>query len=65
MTFQHPNIVAALDAGEVDSPSDGGPTMHYLVMEYVRGDDLRRVLQREGPFSASRTVQRLPVRVLL
>ncbi|HUG91767.1 MAG TPA: protein kinase [Planctomycetaceae bacterium] len=38
----HPHIVTAYDAGEQDG-------MHYLVMEYVRGADLRSVLARQGP----------------
>lgn len=38
----HPNIVAALDANE-----SGGH--HYLVMEYVPGQDLAAILQQHGP----------------
>ncbi len=40
--LDHPNIVRASDAGE-----DGG--MHYLVMEYVDGLDLARLVRRLGP----------------
>jgi eukaryotic-like serine/threonine-protein kinase len=40
--LQHPSIVAVFDYGTF---VDGGA---YLVMELVRGEDLRRVLQREG-----------------
>ena len=40
--LQHPSIVAVFDYGTFP---DGGA---YLVMELVRGEDLRRVLQREG-----------------
>jgi len=40
--LQHPSIVAVHDYGTFP---DGGA---YLVMELVRGEDLRRVLQREG-----------------
>ncbi len=40
--LQHPSIVAVYDYGTFP---DGGA---YLVMELVRGEDLRRVLQREG-----------------
>jgi serine/threonine-protein kinase len=49
--LQHPAIVAVYDYGTLDS---GGA---YLVMELVRGEDLRRVLLREGrlePLRASR-----------
>ncbi len=38
----HPNIVHAYDAGEHHG-------FHYLVMEYVKGHDLARVLQQIGP----------------
>jgi serine/threonine-protein kinase len=40
--LQHPSIVAVFDYGTF---VDGGA---YLVMELVRGEDLRHVLQREG-----------------
>ena len=40
--LQHPSIVAVFDYGTF---ADGGA---YLVMELVRGEDLRHVLQREG-----------------
>jgi len=40
--LDHPNIVRATDAGEADG-------QHYLVMEYVDGLDLGRVVKRYGP----------------
>lgn len=40
--LQHPSIVAVYDYGTF---ADGGA---YLVMELVRGEDLRHALQREG-----------------
>ena len=40
--LQHPSIVAVYDYGTF---ADGGA---YLVMELVRGEDLRHLLQREG-----------------
>lgn len=40
--LQHPNIVGAHDAGEADG-------VHYLVMEYVEGVDLDRLLKQHGP----------------
>ena len=43
--LSHPNIVHAYDAGEHHG-------FHYLVMEYVRGHDLARVLQQLGPLPA-------------
>jgi serine/threonine protein kinase len=38
----HPNLVAAYDAGEVDG-------VRYLVLEYVKGHDLARIVQQRGP----------------
>ena len=46
--LQHPSIVAVFDFGTF---ADGGA---YLVMELVRGEDLRRVLQREGRLDPAR-----------
>ena len=40
--LNHPNIVHAYDAGEDDET-------HYLVMEFVRGIDLRRLVKELGP----------------
>lgn len=40
--LQHPNIVAAHDAGEVDG-------CHFLVMELVDGEDIGDLLSRTGP----------------
>ncbi|HUE70171.1 MAG TPA: serine/threonine-protein kinase [Pirellulaceae bacterium] len=41
-TMRHPNVVYATDAGE----SEG---VHYLVMEYVEGIDLSKLVWRVGP----------------
>jgi serine/threonine protein kinase len=49
--LQHPSIVSVFDYGTL---LDGGA---YLVMELVRGEDLRRVLQREGRLSGDTTVR--------
>ncbi|HIQ22695.1 MAG TPA: DUF1080 domain-containing protein [Planctomycetes bacterium] len=38
----HPNIVTAFDAGEHEG-------VHYLVMEYVEGQDLGRLVAERGP----------------
>ena len=35
----HPNIVAAVDAGEFHGETDE-PILHYFVMEYVQGQNL-------------------------
>jgi response regulator RpfG family c-di-GMP phosphodiesterase len=49
--LQHPNIVAAMDAGEVAGGDVDAPTMHYFVMEYVAGKNLEEHVQALGPFS--------------
>jgi hypothetical protein len=48
--LQHPSIVSVFDYGTFP---DGGA---YLVMELVRGEDLRRVLQREGRLEPQRAI---------
>lgn len=44
--LSHPNIVQAYD---VDEDLDRG--LHYLVMEYIEGRDLQKVVEDEGPLS--------------
>jgi HD-GYP domain-containing protein (c-di-GMP phosphodiesterase class II) len=46
--LSHPNIVAALDAGELP-PEAGEAGLLYLVLELVDGGDLDRYVQRHGP----------------
>jgi hypothetical protein len=48
--LQHPGIVSVFDYGTF---ANGGA---YLVMELVRGEDLRRVLLREGRLDAERAL---------
>jgi tetratricopeptide (TPR) repeat protein len=48
--LNHPNSVAIIDFGRTD---DG---VLYLVMEHLRGRDLGRVMQDEGPLSFTRIV---------
>jgi hypothetical protein len=49
--LQHPGIVSIFDFGTL--PGGGA----YLVMELVRGEDLRRVLHREGRLDTARAVR--------
>jgi len=49
--LQHPSIVSIFDYGTLQ---DGGA---YLVMELVRGEDLRRILTREGRLPAARAAR--------
>jgi serine/threonine protein kinase len=45
----HPNIVITYDASEQNG-------IHYLVMEYVGGQDLASVLAKHGPLSVSKSI---------
>ena len=45
--LDHPNIVRAYD---IDNEGD----THYIVMEYVEGLDLQRMVERDGPLSFER-----------
>ena len=45
----HPNVAAVFDYGETDG-------LMYLVMEYVEGEPLTRLLEREGGLPPSRAV---------
>jgi len=62
--LSHPHIVHAYDAGPVPLVerlrSAGGPaapTGHMLVMEYVQGIDLDRLVKRSGPLSAAQACE--------
>jgi serine/threonine-protein kinase len=48
--LNHPNIVQTFDFGQVEGA-------FYLVMEYVRGDDLAALLRREGAWSFERAAK--------
>ncbi|MCE9608354.1 MAG: protein kinase, partial [Planctomycetia bacterium] len=45
--LRHPNIVAADDAGQANG-------VHFLVMEYVEGQDLSQLVKKNGPFPVSK-----------
>lgn len=45
----HQNIVTAYDADETRGT-------HYLVMEYVRGEDLSQIIKKSGPLSVGQAV---------
>ncbi|MBX3127225.1 MAG: protein kinase [Polyangiaceae bacterium] len=53
--LSHPNTVQVFDFGTAEG-------MTYLAMEYLRGEDLGRVIRREGPLGAER-MARLVVQV--
>lgn len=46
--LDHPNIVRAYD---VDQQTDGGAEIHFLVMEYVAGRSLEKLVADQGPLS--------------
>ncbi len=46
--LQHPNIVAAMDAGKCPTPDPTSPTLHYFVMEFVPGQDLEELVRANG-----------------
>ncbi len=51
--LRHPNIATVYDVGQ---DVVRGDAVHYLVMEFVEGQTLDRVLQRQGqPFSLQKT----------
>ena len=48
--LEHPHIVRAMDAGQADGA-------HYLVMEYIEGTDLSRLVKTRGPRSVAEACQ--------
>lgn len=52
-SIQHPNTVSVTDFGET---ADG---VFYLVMEYVEGETLHKLLRREGTLTITRAVKLL------
>lgn len=48
--LQHPNIVTVYDVGQ------DGPT-HYIVMEFVEGNDLKKLIKAEGALSIARALR--------
>jgi eukaryotic-like serine/threonine-protein kinase len=46
--LRHPNIVRVF---EVHEESDGANDIHFMAMEYLRGQDLFDIVKREGPLS--------------
>jgi eukaryotic-like serine/threonine-protein kinase len=48
--LRHPHVITAFDAGEQDGVA-------YLVTEFVDGEDLGRLVKREGPLAVLRAVE--------
>ncbi|MEW6727365.1 MAG: PASTA domain-containing protein [Bacillota bacterium] len=49
-SLSHPNIVNVYDVGREGE-------VHYLVMEFVDGENLKTLIRREAPFAPQRAVQ--------
>jgi eukaryotic-like serine/threonine-protein kinase len=52
--LSHPNVVSVFDQGQDHEGSNSRP---YIVMEYVEGQTLRDVLNREAPMAPSRALE--------
>ena len=50
--LQHPNIVAAIDAGKISCTDS--PDLHYFVMEFVPGQDLEEYVNSKGPLTPTK-----------
>jgi eukaryotic-like serine/threonine-protein kinase len=48
--LSHPNIVTVIDRGEDDG-------QQYIVFEYIDGDSLKQLVDRDGPLPARRAVE--------
>jgi serine/threonine protein kinase len=48
--LEHPNIVTAYDAGEANG-------VHFLVMQYVDGQDLNSLVKKNGPMGVAQAVE--------
>lgn len=52
--LSHPNVVSVFDQGQ---DREGANSRPYIVMEYVEGETLRDVLNREAPMPPSRALE--------
>ncbi len=52
--LQHPNIVWAIDTGELPGERPDAPMLYYHVMEYVPGKDLEMLVASDGPLAILR-----------
>jgi len=56
-TLKHPNIVAAMDAGEEQGAGPHGEPVPYFVMEYLAGRDLDELITQDGPLPIPQACQ--------
>ena len=55
-SLDHPNIVRAYD---VDTENEGGVEIHFLVMEYIVGQDIEKLLENRQQFTVVEAVDYL------
>ena len=53
--FDHPNIVRGYDAGKVQY--EGAPALHYLALEYMQGESVQDIIDRDGSIPEARAVE--------
>lgn len=58
-SLKHPNLVAAIDAGEEPAAGPDGQAVPYLVMEFVPGRNLQDLVSAEGPLPIATACQYL------
>ncbi len=52
--LQHPNIVAAFEAGQTSGTDNDFSNLYYFVMEFVPGMDLEQYVRLHGPIPATK-----------
>jgi serine/threonine-protein kinase len=53
--LNHPHIVTVIDAGE-EPAEDGVGGMPYIVLEYVEGETLKQLIQRQGSLEVTEAI---------
>src|SRR5262245_2626442 len=56
-SLHHPNIVSATDAGHISSLEPNLPVLHYMVMEYVPGQNLEQLVDADGPLEPAKACE--------
>jgi serine/threonine protein kinase len=51
---KHPNIITVYDAGEFEN---GDRTQYFIVMEYIEGEDLKRIIDLKVPVSFRQKIE--------
>jgi len=53
-SLNHPNVIAAFDAGKAASSDPDASILHYFVMEFLTGKDLEADVNDHGPWEVAR-----------